>query len=319
MTQPRDVIGELRRFLHDTRIDRDAGILLAVSGGRDSMALAKAFVMLNAKSERPWRVHAAAVDHGLREDAAKEAAFVQSTLVHWGMSCETIRLQPPKRMPAGSLAWAREGRYSALETIRAAFQLRYVATAHHLDDQAETVLLRLVRGATPSTLAAMRPVQGGLLRPLLAVRREDIDRFVKKHGVPYVDDPSNADPAHPRALVRHEILPLLERLGGGGVPERLASLAAELADDEDALRLLVEERRGVTLPLAKLPKERALQRRMLWAWLRSHAKPVAALQRAHVEACFRLIEGVDPKAHVKLPGGVIVRRQRSRLVAHAHS
>jgi tRNA(Ile)-lysidine synthase len=313
MPQPKDVVGELRRFLHEARIDREAGVLLAVSGGRDSMALAKAFVMLNAKSDKPWRVHAAAVDHGLREAAAKEAVFVQTTLVHWGMSCETVRLQPPKRMPLGTLAWAREGRYAALETIRNAFELRYVATAHHLDDQAETVLLRLVRGAAPATLGGMRPIQGALLRPLLSVRRDDIDRFVKKHGVPYVDDPSNRDPAHPRATVRHEILPLLERLGGSGVPERLAALASDLADDEDALRALVPVVRGTTLPLKALPANRALRRRMLWTWLRPLAHPAGALQRAHVETCMALVDGADRDAHCKLPGGAVIVRQKSRL------
>jgi tRNA(Ile)-lysidine synthase len=214
MMQKRDLIGELRRFLHEARIERDAGVLVAVSGGRDSMALARAFMLLNGRSETPWRVHGAVVDHGLRKESAREASFAQGTLLHWGVGCETIRLSPPPRFAEGALAWAREQRYAALETIRNALGFRYVATAHHLDDQAETFLLRLVRGAAPATLVGMRPVQGALLRPLLAVRRADIDRFVKKHGVPFVDDPSNEDAAHPRARVRHELLPLLEAIGG---------------------------------------------------------------------------------------------------------
>jgi tRNA(Ile)-lysidine synthase len=317
--QRKDLIGELRRFLHDARIERDAGILLAVSGGRDSMALAKAFVLLNARSERPWRVHAAVVDHGLRAEAAKEARFVQSTLVRWGIGCETIRLTPPKRLPGGALAWAREGRYAGLEAIRSALRLSYVATAHHLDDQAETLLLRLVRGATPATLVGIRPVQGSLLRPLLGVRRRDVDVFVKKHGVPFVDDPSNDDPAHPRANVRHELLPLLERLGGEGVAARLAALAGDLAEDDDALSALTPRpakpsKAARTLSLAVLtPLPAALRRRVVWAWLRASVRPAGQLQRAHLFACLALLEGKDPGAHVKLPGGAVVVRERQRL------
>ena len=316
--QPKDLIGELRRFLHDARVVRSAGILLAVSGGRDSMALAKAFTFLNARSDQPWHIHAAVVDHALRKGSAKEARFVRDTLLAWGVGCELVTLSPPKAMPQGALAWARDARYASLEALRRALQLAYVATAHHMDDQAETLILRLIRGAAPGSLGAMRPRQGALLRPLLGVRRADVDRFVKKHGVPYVDDPTNDDPGHPRTRVRREVMPLLQAIGGADVATRLSALAADLAEDDAALAAALPALgRGATVALAKLSAmPAALQRRAIWTWLQAHADP-HALGRAHVDQCLVLVAGADPKAAVKLPGGRVVVREPTRVRVRA--
>ncbi len=307
--QAKDLIGELRRVLHDACIERDAGLLLAVSGGRDSMALVKAFVLLNGTNANPWRLHGVVVDHGLRPEAAREARFVRDTLSQWGVPCETVKLRPPMRMERGALAWARDARYSALETVRRALGLRFVATAHHLDDLAETIVLRLVRGASPASLASMRREQGALLRPLLGVRRSDIDRFVRKHGVPYVDDPTNQDASHPRTRVRHEVMPLLQALGGDAVPGRLAALALDLAEDEAALSALIPRSRARTLSKTKLAElSPAVRRRVVWQWLQSVA-PASLLARAHLRACLSLMPG----ASVRLPGGAIVVCKRGRL------
>jgi tRNA(Ile)-lysidine synthase len=307
--QSKDLIGELRRVLHDAQIARDAGLLLAVSGGRDSMAMVKALVLLNRTSAQPWRLHGVVVNHGLRPEAAKEARFVRDTLSQWGVPCEVVKLQPPNHMDRGALAWARDARYAALETVRRALGLRYVATAHHLDDLAETMVLRLIRGASPASLASMKRAQGALLRPLLGVRRSDIDRFVKKHGVPYVDDPTNQDAAHPRTRVRQEVMPLLEALGGDAVADRLAALSVDLAEDEAALSALVPRSRARTLSMRKLAAMApALRRRVVWQWLQSVA-PASQLARAHLRACLTL----GPGASVRLPGGAIVVCKRGRL------
>jgi tRNA(Ile)-lysidine synthase len=155
----------------------------------------------------------------------------------------------------------------------------------------------------------MKRAQGALLRPLLGVRRSDIDRFVKKHGVPYVDDPTNQDAAHPRTRVRQEVMPLLEALGGDAVADRLAALSVDLAEDEAALSALVPRSRARTLSMRKLAAMApALRRRVVWQWLQSVA-PASQLARAHLRACLTL----GPGASVRLPGGAIVVCKRGRL------
>jgi tRNA(Ile)-lysidine synthase len=309
MSQPRDPLGELRRFFHVRRIRPEEGVLLAVSGGRDSMTLAKAFALWRAREPRSWRIRAASIDHGLRPEAAKEARFVRNTLALWDIRTDMVKLEPPEKFPQGPLAWAREARYAALDQLCNKHELTYVVTAHHEDDLAETVLLRLIRSAAVQPLSAMHRGQRRRLRPFLSLRREDITRFAQKHGVPFYDDPSNVDPSHPRTRVRHELIPLLNQLAGGTIVSRLSSLASDLADDEDELAAraagiadILNDAPAVTT-LKSLP--RALRRRALWSWL-VRMSDGAQANRAQLDGALALLD--TPRGEVRLdPKRVLVR------------
>lgn len=243
---------------------------VAVSGGPDSLAL-----LLLAAAAMPGTVEAATVDHRLRMDSVSEAEAVAAVCAQRGVPHATLSLNWASP-PAGNIqARAREARYHALGRWALGRGLSYVATAHHADDQAETILLRLARGSGLGGLAGSRRrrllVADGdrlvrLVRPLLAWRRSDLAAVAGRAGLAPADDPANRDPrfdrTRARALLRDA--PWLDA-------RRLADAAHHLAEAEDALawsaRRLGEERETVhedgtvSLDAIDLPPE--LQRRLL--------------------------------------------------------
>jgi tRNA(Ile)-lysidine synthase len=198
-------------------------LLVAVSGGPDSMALLHVLALLRSKMGHALVAHG--VDHGLRTEAAAEldlAAELSRTLA---VPFDRTGLRVP---PGGNLqARARDARYAALRAAAARAGCSAIATAHHRADRAETVLLRLLRGAGPRGLAVLPPRSGDLVRPLLRATREAIDAHLARHGVPFARDPSNRDPRFLRVRVRMELLPLLRALSPS-IEEHLCALADQL-------------------------------------------------------------------------------------------
>ena len=207
----------------------EARLAVAVSGGGDSLAL-----LLLAAQTFPGRVVALTVDHGLRAEAAAEAAGVSAHCAALGVPHATLRLEGIK--PRGNIqATARAARYRLMADWCAAHQISLLLTAHHADDQAETLLMRLQRGSGSAGLAgvrAMRELAPGvtLLRPLLGVRRTELAALVAAAGWTPVADPSNADLRFDRTAARAVLakLPTLDVV-------RLAGTAAALAQSEEAL------------------------------------------------------------------------------------
>lgn len=255
----------VERFARDLGELTDSGdrVGIAVSGGPDSVAL-----LLLAAATRPGRVEAATVDHRLRPESAAEARFVAGLCRRLGVPHVTVPVDVPRG--ASVQAQARHARYRALNDWAIEQSLEAVATAHHADDQAETLLMRLARGAGLSGLAATRryrPLDKDimLVRPLLGWRRAELGAIVRAAGVEPVDDPANRDPRHDRSRFRG----LVER-SDWAEAERLASSAQWLADAEEAiewtLATLAWERVAegggeMTIDAHGLPRE--LQRRLL--------------------------------------------------------
>ncbi|HEX8447548.1 MAG TPA: tRNA lysidine(34) synthetase TilS [Sphingomonas sp.] len=205
---------------------------VAVSGGPDSLAL-----LLLAQAVRPGDVHAATVDHGLRPDSAAEAATVARLCADRGIPHHTLRATWSPAPGIGLQAQARAYRYGLLDTWCREQAIPLLLTAHHRDDQAETLLMRLARGAGLSGLAGVRerrPLQAEspvtLARPLLDVAKADLAAFVAGQGLTPVDDPANHDPRHDRTWTRTFLgrTPALD-------PARLAASARHLAEAETAL------------------------------------------------------------------------------------
>ncbi|MEA3046876.1 MAG: tRNA(Ile)-lysidine synthase, partial [Sphingomonadales bacterium] len=240
-----------------------ARIGVAVSGGPDSLAL-----LLLAHGAYPGAVHAATVDHGLRPEAAAEAAFVASICTGLGVPHAT--LEAGMNDTANLQAAARQRRYALLGAWARKTGLTCLATAHHLDDQAETLVMRLLRGAGLAGLAGIRAVHAGavpVVRPLLGWRRGELAALVAAAGIAAVADPSNRDERFDRVRVRRRLAETawIE-------PEPLARSAAALAQAEAALawaadRLWRERADGFILDPAGLPEEirRRLVIRMLAA------------------------------------------------------
>lgn len=202
---------------------------VAVSGGPDSMALLDLAARCFA-----GRVEAATVDHGLRPEATDEAAMVARWCGERGI--DHAVLHPPAALTGNVQQWARTQRYAALDAWRAGRGIDWIFTAHHADDQLETMLMRLNRGAGLNGLACIRARQGHVLRPLLGVRRAQLLDHARQHGLPFVDDPSNTDPRYDRAVVRQH-LQKNEWLD----PQAAVRSAAALAECEEALDWMVDD------------------------------------------------------------------------------
>ncbi len=238
----------------------DARIALAVSGGADSMAM-----LLLATAAFPGSVVAATVDHGLRPEAADEAAMVAQVCARLGVPHTT--LIPAEPIAGSNLqSQARAARYDALFAWMRQADAELLLTAHHADDQAETLLMRLNRASGVAGLSGIRPVRWDdrtVLRPLLGWRRAELRALVAASGAPWVDDPTNADPHHDRTRFR-DLLASQSLLD----PVALARSAEYIAQSNDALEAVVGDlwhRRwnDRTLQLRAYDLSREVQRRLV--------------------------------------------------------
>jgi tRNA(Ile)-lysidine synthase len=213
-------------------------VLAAVSGGPDSMALLHVLAKLAPRFGARLAAHG--VDHGLRAAAAAELALAQRFAADLGVPFSTSRVEVG---PGPNLmARAREARYTALAAAlrrwtehdpTAQGARLAIATGHHADDRAETVLIRLLRGTGPVGLAVLPPRSQHLVRPLIRARRTDIVAHLERHGVPHADDPTNRDPRFLRTRVRRELLPLLAELSPR-IVEHLCDLADATLERESS-------------------------------------------------------------------------------------
>jgi tRNA(Ile)-lysidine synthase len=216
--------------LRETGVIRPGqAVLVAISGGIDSMVLLH---LLRSLAES-WelRLRAAHFDHRIRPESAADAAWVAGVCRAWEVPLEE---GSAVRRLAGQAA-ARSARYHFLDEAAARCRADRIATAHHADDQAETVLFRAIRGAGLHGLAGIPPRRGRIVRPLLEFWRAEIEGYARREGVPYREDPSNLSPTYARNRIRHEILPRLEEIVPGAA-RSLAGLAEEARADREAWR-----------------------------------------------------------------------------------
>ena len=216
-------------------------VLLAVSGGADSLALMVLCHEWLRDSELPLSLHIASVDHGLRPEAAAECAMVAAMATERGLPHETL-VWKGEKSGANIQAEARAARYRLLTAHARTLSCEHIVTAHHLDDQAETFFIRLLRGSGVPGLGAMRAEQGlddmTLLRPFLNVPKARLIASLEKRGLHWVEDPSNQSPDYLRVRVRG-LLPLLAQEGCDA--SRLAATARRLQRADAALEAVVYE------------------------------------------------------------------------------
>jgi tRNA(Ile)-lysidine synthase len=335
----------VRRALHDVLseqavVSENAGdtrspgepplVLVACSGGADSMALASALAF-----EAPrlgLRAGGVTIDHGLQAGSADRAQEVAERLTN-------LRLHPVEsiaitigRTNTGPEAAARTARYAALDDMADRCGAKAVLLGHTRDDQAETVLLGLARGSGTRSLSGMAEVTGPAdryRRPFLAIDRQTTRKACLAQSLPVWDDPHNDDPAYTRSRVRHEALPVLEKALGKGVVEALARTARLSRDDADALDswALQAERAvrtdqpgtdgwdGVELDTARLyALPSAVRRRVLRRAAVAAGAPAGSLFARHLEEVDRLLTAWRGQRAINLPGRVEAARQGGRLV-----
>jgi tRNA(Ile)-lysidine synthase len=230
-------------------IDRGATVLVAVSGGPDSMALLHVLGLL--RRERAFGLFAHGVDHGLRSEAAAELDVAGTFARSLDVPFDRTRVRVP---PGGNLqARARDARWEALRVAASRAGALRIATGHHADDRAETMLMRVLRGTGARHLGVLPALDGDRIRPMLRARRADIEAHIQRHRIPHSSDPSNRDPRFLRSRVRYELLPVLERLNPR-VVEHMVALADELVG-LDPTRSALRGARGI----GPRPRENALR------------------------------------------------------------
>lgn len=235
-----DLLAEFRAHL--PTLELPAGrALVAVSGGPDSVVLLD--LLIRTADLHRLELVVAHVDHGIHADSGRVAERVREYAAARGVPCEVASLALG---PGTSETAARTARYDWLRRSRRQLGAEVVFTAHHADDQAETVLMRALGGSGPAGLAGMLPVTGRLVRPLLPFRRGLLLRYAREHGLPVWIDPANADPAHLRSWLRVELLPLLRRRVSA-VDDRLLRAGRQAARDREAWDALLDHLPGLDL------------------------------------------------------------------------
>lgn len=291
-----------------------ADVLVALSGGADSTALAAAAVFEGPRAG--VAVGAVVVDHGVQQGSAQAAERARAVAVALGLAPVTV-VRVRVGTEGGPEQAARVARHAALiEAARSAGAGR-VMLGHTLDDQAETVLLGLARGSGPRSIAGMRVDDPPLLRPLLGLRRTTTRAACADAGLPVWDDPQNADPAFARVRVRTAALPALEAAIGPGIAEALARTAEQVQEDAAALDALAAElapevaelaEAGIALPVELLTTNpRALVHRLIRLAVEDEFAIV--LSRAHTLAVAALVYDWHGQGAIDLPGISVERRE----------
>jgi tRNA(Ile)-lysidine synthase len=343
---PGPAVADIRNAVRDcladlTTASSEPGLLVlaACSGGADSLALAAALAFVGPRLG--LCCGGVTVDHGLQDGSAERAATVAMTLTGLGLEpVYSLAVQVPA--VGGPEAAARVARYQALDQLARPAPARStppspilsatptttlpaaaILLGHTLDDQAETVLLGLARGAGGRSLAGMPARRGPYRRPLLGIRRSATMAACAELGLEPWHDPHNADDRYARARVRHQALPALEKALGPGVAQALARTATQLRQDADCLDDLAfaegEHIRGAASDpagldvrwLAALPA--AIRTRVLRQAAISAGCPAGALTAGHVQRADELVTCWHGQRWADLPGGVRVRRRDGKL------
>ena len=279
-------------------------VICALSGGADSVAMTFAFYLL--KEKLGITLEAAHFNHGLRgEESDRDEAFVQAFCDRYDIplhrGCAAV--QPGKK---GLEAAAREARYAFLRSLTGK-----IATAHTADDNAETVLMHLVRGTGLKGLGGITPIHGRVIRPMLTVSRQDVESFLEEWCLSCVEDSSNGTDAFLRNRIRHHVMPLL-RQENPKLGENLSQMALRLREDED---FLSQQANFTVLPTVESMKAMApaLRSRVLADFLVKSG--VKEPEDSHIAQAEALLFSERPSARASFPGGVTIARNYDRLTA----
>lgn len=299
---------KMLRFIREQKlISPGDRVICALSGGADSVALLFALFLLKEKLK--IQLEAAHFNHHLRgEESQRDEDFVRDFCARYDIPLHvgSGQIQPGKK---GLEAAARDARYAFLGTLEGK-----IATAHTADDNAETVLLHLIRGTGLKGLGGIAPQRGKLIRPMLRVTRQEVEGFLREWSLPHVEDSSNETDGFLRNRIRHHVMPLL-REENPKIGENLSQMALRLRLDE---AYLTQQSAFEALPdvytLRTLPP--ALRSRVLEGFLKRSG--VLEPEDAHIAQAEALVFSESPSAKAAFPGGVTISRSYDRLTVAVH-
>jgi len=286
---------------------------VAVSGGADSVALLH--VLQRLAQDREWSLQVLHFNHQLRgAESDEDCRFVETLAASLGLPCRVGAADVRAASAGANLEQtARQLRYGFFRQMRMRHRLDAVATGHTATDQAETVMMRLLRGAAPDSLAGIRPVNDGwIVRPLLEVTRDQVRAWLRAEGLGWREDSSNAENCYDRNRLRGEILPLLRERWNPKAEYALARLARLAARDEAYWRVVVDmawktiaapHRYGVVLNAKRLRAEHpAIQARLLKRACLEVADAAPRLTNEHIDGLLRLVAQPEGNGRLSLPG-----------------
>ena len=300
---------------HLARLEAGDKVLVAVSGGADSLALASA--ILTESKEFAITPIAVTIDHQLQSGSGAQAEKVENQLKEMGYG-KVLLQKVVVTTESGLEAGARDARYQALSSCAAQEKATKVFLGHTRDDQAETVLLGLARGSGTRSLSGMAIENGIYIRPLLQITREETVLACKEVGVEPWNDPHNGNTEFSRVRVRTEILPVMEEKLGPGIAAALSRSASILRDDADALDAIAQTEISHS-DLANLDCEhlatlaRAIRSRVLRAAIYAAGAPSGSITADHLAGVEALVTSWRGQGPLSLPGGVKVERISGRL------
>ncbi len=272
-------------------------VVCAVSGGADSMALLWAMYLLRDKLQ--ITLSAAHFNHGLRgEESQRDEAFVRDFCAGYGI---------PFYAGGGQVIPGKKGLEAAAREARYAFLKRFpgkIATAHTADDNAETILMHLVRGTGLTGLGGITPVNGQLIRPMLGITRDEVLAFLREYSIPFVEDSSNAGDDFLRNRIRHHVMPLL-RQENPSLSQNLSAMAGRLRQDAQTLHALARD--SMTNSVSRLRKmSPSIRSRVLTCLLEDAGVPEP--EARHIAAMEKLVFSENPSAEASFPKGVTFGR-----------
>lgn len=299
------MLNKMRKFLREyPMVQPGDRIICALSGGADSVAMAFAFYLL--KDELEIQLEAAHFNHHLRgEESDRDEDFVRSFCDRYDIALHvgSGEIKPGKK---GLEAAARDARYAFLGSLEGK-----IATAHTADDNAETVLLHLIRGTGLKGLGGITPIHGNVIRPLLTVTRQDVEDFLEEWCLSHIEDSSNGTDAFLRNRIRRHVMPLLKE-ENPKIGENLSRMALRLREDEDCLSAQAS---FDTLPsvesLKTMPS--AIRSRVLADFLVKSG--VKEPEESHIAQAEALLYSEKPSAKASFPGGVTIARNYDTLEA----
>ena len=304
-------------------IENGDTVVVGVSGGADSVCLL--FMLKEMQKNLSFSIQAVHIEHGIRgEDSRKDAEFVKSLCENLLIPFRIVETDVPAVARERKLSLEEAGRlvrYQAFEEEAKGFLAAKVAVAHHMNDQAETVLFHMIRGSKMKGLGGMLPVRGHIIRPLLCIKREEIEQYLSEKNINYCTDATNEELIYSRNVMRNRVIPVLEEIQGSAV-EHIAQAAKELREAEDYLKHQAEKvsaeavqkvTGGYTVRIDSLFKEEPIVRRyIIKALLHELFLEWKDITQIHIEEILALCEKSTGK-EVYLPGQMMAVRLKESL------
>lgn len=320
------LIQQIKKTINEWKmLSRGETVVAAVSGGVDSVVLLH--ILADLKEELELRLIVAHMDHGLRgRESRRDHDFVRDLARRLGVEFTSVLLKKGELKGLGGSPQeaARVKRYAFFIDVASKYKAQKVALGHISDDQAETVIMRLMKGSSLSGLSGIPPKRDIFVRPLIQASRASIEEYARDRGIAYVTDSTNLTVKYLRNRVRLELIPKLEKEYNPSIKETLARTAQLLSIDDDFIEkaaikafkaALIEHKAAVVvLDRARLKSmHRALSARVFLASVRSLGVE-GELGSLHVEAFFDIMIGARPNASINLPNGARARREYGKMI-----